>query len=335
MKISFVSRRPALFCASRSAELLAANQKSEIKNRKSLRGFTLLEILLAMGIFMMILTAVYATWIAILKGSRAGQKAAVEVQRSRITMKTLEDAFTSTEYFMANPKYYMFFADTSGDMATVSLATRLPGSFLGIGRYGDQVVRRVSFYTQSGKDGMAELMMSQAPILLDTNDSTAAFTLTLATDVTLFQLAFYDAQKNEWLDEWKYTNQLPKLVKIALGLGKDRNNKAYDVATTLVALPSVGVAADVQGATFAPPPTGVPNPGDMNQPGQPGYQPGQPGYQPQPGQPGYGQPGFGGQQPGFGQPYGQPGFGQPGYGQPGFGQPGFGQPGFRPNPVRR
>lgn len=231
-----------------------AHPRQEPGNCRSIRGFTLLEILLAMGIFMMILTAVYATWISILKGTRAGQRAAVEVQRSRITMKTLEDAFSSTEYFFANQKHYMFFADTSGDMAAVSLATRLPGSFLGIGRYGDQVVRRVSFYTQAGKDGTSELMMSQAPILLDTNDSTAAFTITLATDVTLFRLAFYDAQKNEWLDEWKYTNQLPKLVKIALGLGRDQNRKAYDVATTLVALPSVGVAPDVQGATLAPPP---------------------------------------------------------------------------------
>lgn len=238
-------------------------------------AFTILEVLLALGIFMMVLTAIYATWMAILKGSRAGQQAAAEVQRSRITMRTLEDAFTSTEYFVANMKHYLFFADTSGDMAAVSLATRLPGSFLGIGRYGDQVVRRVNFYTTPGKDGMAELMMSQAPVLLNTNDSTEAFTITLARDVTLFQLAFYDAQKNEWLDEWKYTNQLPKLVKIALGLGKDRNGKAYDVATTLVALPSVGVAPDVQGVTAAPPPTGVPIPGDPSTMPLPGtYPPG-------------------------------------------------------------
>ncbi len=273
------------------------------------RGFTILEVLLALGIFMMILTAIYSTWMAILKGSRAGQQAAAEVQRSRIAMRTLEDAFTSTEYFVANMKHYLFFADTSGDMASVSLATRLPGSFLGIGRYGDQVVRRVSFYTQPGKDGMAELMMSQAPVLLNTNDNTEAFTLTLAKDVTMFSLAFYDAQKNEWLDEWKYTNQLPKVVKIALGLGKDRNGKAYDVATTVVALPSVGVAGDVQGASFAPPPpsgTGDPNLPPTGLPGQPGYPgfPGQPGYPGYPGQPGY--PGGsrlpGALQPGFNNP---------------------------------
>lgn len=271
------------------------NQTPSARTRlRTGRAFTILEVLLALGIFMMILTAIYATWMAILKGSRAGQQAAAEVQRSRITMKTLEDAFTSTEYFVANMKHYLFFADTSGDMAAVSLATRLPGSFLGVGRYGDQMVRRVAFFTQAGKDGTAELMMSQAPILLNTNDSTEAFTITLARDVTLFRMAFYDAQKNEWLDEWKYTNQLPKLVKIALGLGRDKQGKAYDVATTLVALPSVGVAPDVQGATFAPPlmgpgtlPPGVP-PGTV-----PGSYPGSvPGSYPGSQLPGALNPGF-------------------------------------------
>lgn len=265
-------------------------------------GFTILEVLLAIGIFMMVLMAIYATWMSILKGSRAGQKAAAEVQRSRIAMRTLEDAFTSTEYFVANMKYYLFFADTSGDMADVELATKLPGGFLGVGRYGDQVLRRVRFFTKPGRDGMSELMMSQHPVMLKTEEGGAeAFTISLAQDVTLFRMAFYDEKKNEWLDEWKYTNQLPKLVKIALGLGRDRNNKAYDVATTLVALPSVGVAPDVQGASMAPPPTGVPNPGDLgnpmnpNQPG--GMNPNYPGGM-NPNFPGGNRPGFPGSYPG-------------------------------------
>src|SRR5207247_2949505 len=94
-------------------------------------AFTILELMLAIGIFAMVLTAIYATWIAILRGSQAGLKAAAEVQRSRMTMRTLEDAFTSTEYFVANMNYYLFFADTSGEFASVSLAARVPDDFLG------------------------------------------------------------------------------------------------------------------------------------------------------------------------------------------------------------
>jgi type II secretory pathway pseudopilin PulG len=211
-------------------------------------AFTILELMLAIGIFAMVLMAIYAIWIGILRGTQAGMKAAAEVQRSRMALRTLEDAFTSAEYFMANMKYYLFFADTSGDMAAVSIAARLPASFPGVGRYGSQVVRRVSFFTEPGKNGTSDLIMSQHPIMLATNSVNQAYTIVLARDVTFFQLAFYDERKSEWLDEWKYTNQLPKLVQIALGIGRSAGNasKPSDLVYSLVALPSVGVAPDVQ-----------------------------------------------------------------------------------------
>jgi len=204
--------------------------------------------MLAMGIFAMVLTAIYSIWIAILKGTRAGMKAAAEVQRSRVAMRTLEDAFLTTEVFRANIDLYRFYADTSGDMAVVSLAGRLPESFPGVGRYGDQVVRRVSFCTKPGRDGTSDLIMTQYPVLANTNAGWEPYTLTLSRDVTLFQLEFYDVKKDEWLDEWKDTNSLPKLVKIALGLGKSSHGGGpYDLVTSLVALPSEGVPGDLQG----------------------------------------------------------------------------------------
>lgn len=221
--------------------------------RIGLRGnaFTILELMLALGIFAMVLTAIYATWIAILKGSRAGLKAAAEVQRARMTIRTLEDAFNGTEYFQANMKYYVFLADTSGDMAEVELAARLPASFPGIRGPGSdgQDVRRVRFFTEPGKDGMHDLMMSQWPITSVPDSANPPYTITLARDVTHFQLAFYEPQKGEWLDEWKYTNKLPRMVQIALGLGKSATggNKPYEVVYSMIALPSIGVTADIQG----------------------------------------------------------------------------------------
>src|SRR5688572_23681791 len=221
-------------------------------------GFTILELMISIGIFAMVLTAIYMTWVAILKGSQAGLKAAAEVQRSRIALRTLEDAFSGTEYFMANMRYYLFFADTSGDFASVSLATRVPDGFLGAQqtKLMNQNVRRVSFFTRPTADGMRELMMTEVPILAATNNGYEAYTVRLAKGVTHFQLAFFDPQKGEWLDEWKQTNQLPKVVQIALGLGHKEGNvaKPDDVAYSLIALPSVGVGPDVQGG----PARGVP-----------------------------------------------------------------------------
>ena len=278
-------------------------------------GFTILEIMLAIGIFMIVLTAIYATWMAILKGTRSGLKAAAEVQRSRVAIRTIESAFLSTEMFFANVNAYLFVADTSGDFAQVSLAARLPADFLGVGRYGDQVVRRVSFYTESGKNGTRDLIMTQAPILANTNAGWQPYTLTLARDVTLFQMEFYDAIKGEWIDEWRFTNQLPKLVRIALGLGKSTKNPRdpYDLVSTLVALPSVGVGGDLQGA--GPQPVGAPVGGPRQ--GAPGTAPGSVPNNPGQGYPGQGYPNQGFPNQGFpGQGVGpRPGI-QPGGNQP-------------------
>lgn len=128
--------------------------------------------------------------------------------------------------------------------------------------------------------------MSQAPMLLNTNGSTSAYSLVLARDVSLFTLDFYDTRKNEWVSEWINTNQLPRLVRISLGLGKVQG-KPQDLVTRVVALPSLSVAGvqggPVPGTPGVPPgafpPGGVPGqiPGV---PGQPGYPPIQPGYPP-------------------------------------------------------
>jgi hypothetical protein len=234
--------------------------------------------MLAIGIFAMVLTAIYATWITILKGSRAGLKAAAEVQRSRIAMRTLEDAFNTAHMFSANIKHYLFFADTSGDFAAVSMAARLPASFPGVGRYGDQIVRRVSFYTQPGADGMQELWMTQAPLLLITNQGVEPYSLMLAKDVTLFSLQFFDVQTSEWLEEWAFTNKMPALVKIDLGLGRKSSggSEPYDLVSSLVRIPLVAVQGDIQsgqGGFRGPPPLNPP-PGNPNLPGSGGGGPG-------------------------------------------------------------
>jgi len=272
-------------------------------------AFTIIEIMLAIMIFAMVLTAIYSSWIAILRGTKAGEKAAAEVQRSRIAISAMEDAFNCAVMYVENNKWYYFVADSGGDMAGVSMVSRLPASFPGVGRYGDQIVRRVSFYTQPGKEGGQELVMSQVPMLLDTNSSsTGPYSLVLARDVSLFSLEFWDMRQNDWVSEWNNTNQLPRMVRITLGLGRVGGNasKPQDLVSRIVALPSISVA----GVQSAP---------GIGYPGAPGLPPGAvpPGSVPPGGFPG-----------GAGIP---PGGVPPGY-QPGFGP---GQNPYYPNGPRR
>ena len=229
----------------------------------SKKAFTLLEIMIAMGIFAMILTGIYATWMALMRGGDAAKRAAADVQRSRIALNTLHDALLTTLMYKGNITNYWFLADTSGDYADLELTSRLPASFPGVGSYGDQFVRRVRFKIQPGKNNGNELVMTQRPILLETSRGTEPYSMVLARNVTMFRLSFFDQKKGEWMDEWRDTNQLPKLVQIGLGLGKKPGSSdPADLVTTIVSLPSNAVGGEMQtGAPVGPMPAGALPPG--------------------------------------------------------------------------
>ena len=255
-----------------------AGREIEPARRRNTTAFTIIEVMIALFMFAMILTAIYATWFAILKGTKSGLTAAAEVQRSRIAMHTLQDAFLTVQLFNENMKHYWFITENKGDFAAVSMVSRLPASFPGVGRYGNEtVVRRVSFFTQPGSTGGVELVMTQAPILLNTNASgVEAYSLVLARDVSVFKFDYYDEQKKNWVEDWLYTNALPRAVRVTLGLGHSGSysSKPQDVVVREIAIPAAAIAGVQAGPA----------------PGTPGGIPGQPGGVPPPPNRGVGAP---------------------------------------------
>src|SRR5512147_553777 len=62
-------------------------------------AFTLIEIMIAIGIFSLVLAAIYSSWTAILRASKTGLEVAAAVQRSRIAVRMLEDSLGSAQSF--------------------------------------------------------------------------------------------------------------------------------------------------------------------------------------------------------------------------------------------
>ena len=58
-------------------------------------GFTVIEVMIAIGIFSMIIISIYSVWTGILKASKAARTAADSAQRARISMRALQDALTT------------------------------------------------------------------------------------------------------------------------------------------------------------------------------------------------------------------------------------------------
>jgi type II secretion system protein J len=205
-------------------------------------GFTLIEIMIAITIFAVVLAAVYSTWSAVMRGSRTGMKAAAEVQRMRVSVRALEEAIGSAVMYVDNARYYTFATDTSGETAYISFVARLPASFPGSGLFGDQEMRRVCFYVRDGN-----LMLRQAPLLEATKKIGKPYEIALAPNVTLFDMEFYDGVANKWFAEWMSTNQLPKMIRIALSFSANTQGRRPE-NITIRSIPLGGYAITRGGA---------------------------------------------------------------------------------------
>ncbi len=262
-------RIPSPYSA-QTANALAPDGETRIARASRRLAFTLVEILVAMGIFSLVLAAIYSTWTAILRASKTGLEAAAAVQRARMAGRTIEESLGSAMCFMANQSNYFFLADNSGSKPYLSFVARLAPSFPRQGKFGDFTIRRVTFSVEPSAAGGKQLVLRQCPLLRDPDkdEDEQKHPLVLAKNVREFSTEFWDQRLEDWVDEWKMTNQLPALVKVTLKLADNPySTHVREQVVRVVSIPSVAVRPEWQGAA-----------GNMPiRPGMPGALPGMPG----------------------------------------------------------
>jgi prepilin-type N-terminal cleavage/methylation domain-containing protein len=232
-------------------------------------GFTLVEILIAIGILSMIIASIFSCWTAILRGKRVGLDAAAAVQRSRIVIRTLEDSLASAQCFVLNAQYYGFVAE-NGQEASLSFVARLAKSFPRGGRFGDFDVRRLTFSVEPGSEGDRQLVLRQNSVFMEMDIDEKEHPLVLAKNVKAFQLDFWDAKASDWTDEWTQTNQIPKLVRVTLRLADNAQSTKSQEVTRIISLPAIAVQPGWQMPMGGPAPRqGLNPPGGQGQGGLP------------------------------------------------------------------
>jgi len=220
--------------------------RAQIRNRR--RGFSLLEIMLALTIFAMVVAAIYASWMSILRATKVGSEAAADVQRSRIAIQTLEDALSCARSFAADVNHYSFVGE-NGESATLSFVAHLPEAFPRSGKFGDFSVRRVTFSLEPGPDSQHQLVLRQNPILMDPDADEIEHPVVLARNVKEFGLEFWDQQKGDWTEEWTQTNQMPVMIQVSLvyqGINTVGKQSPPTVMSRTISLPSIMVSGQWQ-----------------------------------------------------------------------------------------
>jgi type II secretion system protein J len=223
-------------------------------------AFTLIEVLMAMTIFALVITAIYATWTIILKSRKIGGDAVAQVQRERITVHTIEQALMSARSFAADIDRYSFEVQ-NGESGSISFVAQLPDSFPRSGKFWPYDVRRVTFQIEPGQNySERDLVLRQNPILMDLDEDEEKHPLVLARNVQQMLFEFWDGRKNEWSDSWAQSNTLPRLVRFTVAFARP-NEHGYshqkDEVTRLVGLPTGTVPQQYQGGR---PPVGGANP---------------------------------------------------------------------------
>ncbi len=209
-------------------------------------AFTLIEIMMAMAIFSMVVTAIYATWTLIIKSAKIGQEAAAQVQRERVTFRTFEDALVCARSFQADLQHYSFVVE-NGSSPTLSFVARLPEFFPRSGRFGDFDVRRVTFSLENGTDGQQQLVLRQTPILMETDETEQQYPFVLSRNVSKMEFELWDARKGKWVDEWTTTNEIPSMIHLTLTYSRHNPDKPFATPQTEV----VGRVVDIS-STMVP-----------------------------------------------------------------------------------
>jgi len=245
---------------------ISKDSSSEIRRSKFVRAFTLIEIMVAIAIFAMIVAAVYATWVVILKSAQVGQSVAARAQRQRIAIRTVEDSLTCIQSAQASMQYYAFVVQ-NGDQPEFSFVSRVPDIFPRNGKFGDFDLRRLTFAVEPDANSVKNLVLRQNPVLMDMDSDEQAAPLILARDVKDFKVECLDTNSGEYVTEWDDTNSIPPLVRVTLtlnGPGSDAygNNPALsiqrEIAMPSETLPAVeqtaGPGGAINGNNLLPPP---------------------------------------------------------------------------------
>jgi hypothetical protein len=78
------------------------------------------------------------------------------------------------------------------------------------------------------------------------------YSIVLAPKTALFAIEFLDPRKNNWVPEWIYTNQLPKMARVAIDFGANPPPATLNSDVSLQVIPMNAVAITRAGAMSGP-----------------------------------------------------------------------------------
>ncbi len=190
---------------------------SSIQNPGS-SGFTLIEVLVAVVVLVAAFAIVWQSFVAVMNAWERGGKMLDELRHGDFVMEQLVQALRSTAYFRSAPDKYGFRLKSGArsypadkiSWVTSGTAFIPPDSPLASG------LHRIEFTIGNNGEGESGVEIKAYPYVADEDTVDAVEPWFVSSEVKGVQCRTYNAEEEEWQNEWEDTNSIPTLVEVTL-----------------------------------------------------------------------------------------------------------------------
>lgn len=213
------------------------------------RGFTLLELLVALAILSIALTVIWSTFSAGVTAWQRGGQLLDDMRHADFVAEQLVSALRSAAYFPSRPDKYGFRLKTGSLRYSADRISWVTSSsaFMPPDSPWRQAVHRIVFSIENNDRGEPAVAIRALSHLTDEEDQDEMDVQPwfVSSDVVGFRCRFYDFEKESWSSDWEDTNSIPSLLEITLYM---EPIEKYDPPVTIQRLVVIPVAPAVTNA---------------------------------------------------------------------------------------
>lgn len=187
------------------------------------RGFTLVEVVISLGILLLIGTLSWSTIAGTLRLRQALEARDELSRQARVTLERLRReirlAFLTSNTAAVNTYQTIFIGEDNGDedrlwFTSMSHKRKIHGA-----READQA--EITLWIESGPSELGNVLMHREMGRVDNEPDKDGAIQAMVPNVEQFNLRYLDPAQNEWMEEWDSTSvetpsRLPRAVEITL-----------------------------------------------------------------------------------------------------------------------
>jgi len=180
-------------------------------------GFTLLEIIISVGILVVILTIIYSTFNSSMKVFNAIETRGDAYRQTRIVLNRMSEEIGSTYWSDANPNTGLLGEDKEEDgLPYDSLNFTSLSHVRWVRDSRESELCEIGYYLEREQEMEKSFLFRREDWNVDGTLEEGGITLELAEGVDGLNFRYYDGE--EWVDDWnsKERNGLPKAIEVVL-----------------------------------------------------------------------------------------------------------------------